>query len=88
MSNRKTTVLQFILDAPRLCTILCFLLAKYINATFLLVNKVKMFGTPLNVVHRQVYKNMLTRESDEFHNHSTLFIVLPHIHFFYQFNIK
>lgn len=77
------------LDAPRLCTVLCFLLAKYINATFLLVSDIKMLGTPLNVVRRQVYKNMLTKESDEFHNHSTLFILSCHTFiFFYQFNIK
>ena len=42
-----------------------------INATFLLVNTIKMIGMLLNVVHFQAHKNISTRESDGFYNHSS-----------------
>ena len=35
-----------------------------------------MIGMLLNVVHFQVHKNISTRESDVFHNHSTLLTML------------
>ena len=41
------------------------------NTTFLLVNRIKMIVILLNVVRRQVRKNV-TKESDGLHNHSTL----------------
>ena len=42
------------------------------NATFLLVNTIKMIGILLNLVHFQVHKNIIiTKESDGFHNHYT-----------------
>ena len=49
--------------------------AEYINAMFLLVSKFKMTGTLLNIVHGQVqkrYEKHVTKESNGFHNHSTL----------------
>ena len=42
------------------------------NGTCLLVNKIKILGMLLNVVHRQVQREHITKESDGFHNHSNL----------------
>ena len=49
---------------------------------FLLVSKFKMIGMLLNVVHGQVQKSKqkhITKESNGFHNHSTLVTMLAHI---------
>ena len=56
------------------------IVTEYINATFSLVNKVKMIGMPLYLVHRLYVKKtktnnnnpLLTEEPDWFHNHPTL----------------
>ena len=42
------------------------------NGTCLLVNKIKILGMLLNVVHQQVQRKHITKESDRFHNHSNL----------------
>ena len=44
---------------------------------FLLVEKIKIIGILLNIVHRQVHKNIMhvTTESDRLHNHSTLLTI-------------
>ena len=34
------------------------IVTEYINGTFLLVNKIKMLGILLNIIHRQVHKNI------------------------------
>ena len=38
------------------------IVTKSINATFLLINEIKMIGMLLNVVHFQVHKNILTKD--------------------------
>ena len=39
--------------------VFCWQIAtEQINATFLLVSKIKMMGMLLNIVHRQVHKNI------------------------------
>lgn len=43
---------------------------------FLLVSKIKTLRILLNVVHRDVLKNVGTRESIGLHNHSTLLNML------------
>ena len=65
-SNIKTTVLQFMLEAPWRCTILCFPCRQYKLRRdkfywSVWVSKIKMMGMLLNVVHRQVHKNISQR---------------------------
>ena len=48
---------------------------------FLLLSKIKMIGMLLNIVHGQVQKSYqlqdITKESNGFHNHSTLITIWP-----------
>ena len=49
------------------CTILRFLLAnpdRISDATFLLVNKIKIIGMLMNIVHRLVYKNIQKKDME------------------------
>ena len=53
------------------------IVTEYVNATFSLVNKIKMIGMLVYLVHRSVKKtkkktNPLTEKPDWFRNHPTL----------------
>ena len=59
--KKTTTVLQFMLEALWQCTTLCVLFTNgtfQIDAMFLLLEKIKMIGILLNIVHHQVHKNI------------------------------
>ena len=79
-SKIKTTLLQFMLEAPWRCTIHCFLFTNcdWMNwGDVLFVSKMKKIGMLLNVVYRQVHK--IIQQGSRLHSHSTLLTMVESI---------
>ena len=79
-SKIKTTLLQFMLEAPWRCTIHCFLFTNcdWMNwGDVLFVSKMKKIGMLLNVVYRQVHK--IIQQGSRLHSHSTLLTMVKSI---------
>ena len=87
-SKIKTTVLQFVLEAPSWCTILCFLFSKLWwdnNNYFCLSIRSKCWECYWMLCTFKSTKHT-TKEADGLHNHSTLSTVIMSRPFFLLYN--